>query len=198
MFNPTGQTKKDVISERKKWVENIENIDVDTTYFLDEMGINCGMTPLYGRAKTNKRIYEYVPDTRFERTSVIGALGKTGIISPFTYKGTLNGDLFKIYVETQLAPAMKKGDTLILDNLSVHKMKNILNPLIKKGVKVQFLPRYSPDYNPIELAWSKMKTILKKAKARTYEALINGVASALNELSEDDISGWFKHCGYSL
>lgn len=187
-----------MIEERNEWRKNQADMDVSNTYFLDEMGVNCGMTPLYGRAKTNERIYEYLPDVRFERTSAIGALGKTGIIAPIAYKGTLNGELFRAYVETQLAPAMKKGDTLILDNLSVHTMKDVLKPLIEKGVTVRFLPRYSPDYNPIELAWSKMKTILKKLKARTYETLIEGIAIALDALSEEDIRGWFKHCGYSL
>lgn len=198
MLNPSGQNREDVIEERKNWKENQENMDINNTYFLDEMGVNCGMTPLYGRAKTNERIYEYVPDVRFERTSVIGALGKNGIIAPFAYKGTLNGDVFKAYIEAQLSKIMKKDDTLILDNLSVHKMKDILKPLTEKGVNIVFLPRYSPDYNPIELAWSKMKTILKKLKSRTYETLIDSIDIALRSLSEEDILGWVKHCGYGI
>jgi transposase len=198
MLNPTGQKRKDVIEEREKWTQNQGRIDCRSTYFLDEMGINCGMTPLYGRALSGERIYEYVPDVRFERTSVISALGLNGIIAPLAYKGTLNGDLFREYIKTQLAPIMQKGDTLVLDNLSVHTMKNILKPLTEKGIIIKFLPKYSPDFNPIELAWSKMKTIIKKSKARLFDNLINAVSIALDSLTESDVLGWFHHCGYGL
>lgn len=168
------------------------------TYWLDESGINCGMTRLYGRAFSNKRVEDYVPDVRFERTSVMGALGLDDIIAPLIYKGTLNSLLFAAYVEKSLAPAMKKGDTLILDNCSVHKVKNILNPLIDKGVNVTFLPPYSPDFNPIELAWSKMKAHLRKVKARTSDNLLTAVDDALSLVTKSDAEGWITHCGYRL
>jgi transposase len=127
------------------------------------------MTRLYGRAFKNERINDYVPDVRFERTSVMGALGTKGMIAPLAYKGTLNGEFFGVYVKEVLAPAMQKGDTLILDNLSPHKVKGVLKPLIDKGVNVIFLPVYSPDFSPIELAWSKIKAFLRKIKARTLK-----------------------------
>lgn len=156
------------------------------------------MTRLYGRAFSNERVDDYVPDVRFERISVMGAMGLSGIIAPITYKGTLNGELFGVYVRENLAPAMKEGDTLILDNMSVHKMASILKPLTDKGVNVVFLPPYSPDFNPIELAWSKMKSCLRKLKARTADALFTAIGFALDTITYDDISGWIKHCGYGL
>jgi transposase len=156
------------------------------------------MTRLYGRALSHERVNDYVPDARFERTSLIGALGLEGMIAPLTYKGTLNSELFGIYVRECLAPAMKTGDTLLLDNASPHKVGWVLKPLLEKGIQVVFLPPYSPDFNPIELAWSKMKAFLKKVKVRTSEELFMAIGSALETLTKNDILGWIKHCGYGL
>jgi transposase len=156
------------------------------------------MTRLYGRAFSNERVNDYVPDVRFERTSVMGALGLCGIIAPLTYRGTLNSELFSAYVKECLAPAMKKGDTLMLDNCSVHTVKDILKPLIDKGVNVVFLPVYSPDFNPIELAWSKIKAYLRKVKTRKSTELLEAISDALNTITESNILGWVKYCGYGL
>jgi hypothetical protein len=119
-------------------------MDLPNTYWLDESGTNCGMTRLYGRAFSDERINDYVPDVRFERTSVIAVLGLNGIIAPMVYKGTMNGEFFGGYIEQFLAPIMKKGDTLILDSLSAHKVRGVLDSLIEKGITVLFQPRYSP------------------------------------------------------
>jgi len=156
------------------------------------------MTRLYGRAPSNERINEYVPDVRFERTSVIGAIGLKGIIAPLTYKGTLNGEFFGVYVKECLAPALKIGDTVMLDNLSAHKVENALKPLYEKGVNVVFLPPYSHDFNPIEQAWSKIKAYLRKVKARTFDELFSAMGAALNLVTVEDIRGWVGNCGYGL
>jgi transposase len=156
------------------------------------------MTRLYGRAPSNERINEYVPDTRFERTSIMGAMGLKGVIAPLAYEGTLNGEFFGIYVKDSLAPTMNKGDTLILDNLSAHKVKGSLQPLVDKGINVLFLPVYSQDFNPIEQAWSKMKAHLRKIKARTKMTLIPAISEALDTITTKDIEGWIQHCGYGL
>ena len=173
-------------------------MDVSNTYWLDETSVNCSLTRTYGRAFSNERIYEYVPDARFERTSIIGAMGLNGIIAPMVYKGTMNGDFFTAYAEQCLAPAMKKGDTLILDNLSAHKVLGALDALTDKGIKIVFQPRYSPDFNPIELAWSKIKTYLRKVKARAYNNLVVAIGEAIDNIITTDIIGWIKHCGYKL
>jgi transposase len=156
------------------------------------------MTRHYGRGYSNERVEDYVPDVRFERTSLIGALGLGGIIAPLTYKGTLNGEFFGAYIKDCLAPALKKGDTLILDNLSAHKVKGALQPLIDKGINVVFLPVYSQDFNPIEQAWSKIKAYLRKVKARTAEALTPAIVEALDSITPVDAKGWINHCGYGL
>jgi transposase len=173
-------------------------MDISHTYWLDETGTNCGMTRLYGRDFSNWRIHDYVPDVRFERTSVIGAMGLNGVIAPMVYKGTMNGEFFGAYIEQFLAPVMKEGDTLYLDSLSAHKVIGALDTLSAKGVTVRFLPRYSPDFNPIELAWSKIKAYLRKVKARTYDTLFSAIGDALQNITQDDIRAWVKHCGYGL
>ena len=173
-------------------------MDTQNTYWLDQTGINAGMTRLYGRAPSNERIEEYVPDVRFERTSVMGAMGLNGIIAPLTYKGTLNGEFFGVYVKECLAPAMKEGDTLMLDNLSTHKVKDARKPLYEKGIKVVFLPPYSHDFNPIEQAWSKIKAYLRKIKARTFDELFSAMGSALDVITGEDIHSWVRNCGYGL
>ena len=168
------------------------------TCWLDESGVNCAMTRLCGRAPSGERANDCVPDARFERTSVMGALGLDGIVAPLAYKGTLNGGFVGAYVKGCLAPAPKRGDTLILDNLSAHKVKGALRPLVGKGINVVFLPVYSQDFNPIEHAWSKTKAVLRKLKARTVDGLLLAIAEALDSITPDDIRGWVQHCGYEL
>ena len=155
-----------------------------------------GMTRLYGRALTADRVKEYVPDVRFERTSIIGVLGLGGIDAPMTFKGTLDGDLFAGYVEYVLAPTLSPGDIVVLDNLSAHKVIGVLDPIYEQGASVMFLPEYSPDLNPIELMWSKIKSILRKLKPRTQDELLDAMHDALEAVEYSDIVGWFEHDGY--
>jgi transposase len=164
--------------------------------FLDETSANCGMTRLYGRAPKNERIYDYVPDVRFKRTSLISTIRLNGDSVPFMFKGTLDGDLFVGYIEQCLAPTLKEGDILVLDSCSAHK-KHDLDAVYEQGADVWFLPKYSPDFNPCENAWSKVKSTLRKLKARTEEALLESMGLALAFTSKD-LTGWFTHCGYSV
>ena len=156
------------------------------------------MTRLHGWSLKGERIEEYVPDVRFERTSIMAVIGINGYIAPMTYKNTLDGDLFKAYVEQLLINELEEGDILILDNLSVHKKNNneALQPLIDKGIKIVWLPPYSSDLNPIELSWSKLKSIIRKHKPRTTEELMDVLNFALDEITQEDIINWFKHDGY--
>lgn len=155
------------------------------------------MTRLYGRAPTNERVNDYVPDVRFERTSFIGALGLEGVIAPMMFKGTLNGDFFGGYVEHVLAPTLSPGDIVVLDNCSAHKACDVLDPIYEKGASVLFLPEYSPDLNPIELMFSKIKAILRKLKPRSFDELVTSMGNALNSVAFSYIIGWFKHDGYT-
>jgi transposase len=164
--------------------------------FLDESSVNCGMTRLYGRSKKGERLNDHVPDVRFERTSVISTICLDGRQAPWMFKGTLDGVTFSTYTREVLAPTLKEGDIVVLDNLASHKVAGALAPIYEKGATVLFLPPYSPDNNPIELAWSKMKAVLRKLKAATFEELVAAMKTALEGITLSDISGWFKHCGY--
>jgi transposase len=162
------------------------------------MGVNLGMTRLYGWGLKSERVEDYVPDVRFERSSVISTLRLTGINAPIVFKGALNGDLFTEYVKQALAPTLHGGDIVVMDNLSSHKVADALQPIYDAEARVLFLPPYSPDLNPIELAWSKIKSILRKCKARTHEELQSALRTAFEAITATDIEHWFAHDGYSF
>ena len=156
------------------------------------------MTRLFGWGEKSTRVEDYVPDVRFERSSVIAMLSTDGIVAPMTYTGTLNGDLFRPYVQQVLAPALQAGDVVIMDNCSVHKVKGIVDPIYEKGAEVQFLPAYSPDLNPIEMAWSKIKSILRALKPRNHQDMQVAFVTAFDAISKTDVANWFAHDGYFL
>jgi len=171
-------------------------MDIDKLIFLDESGVNTGMTRLYGRNSGNKRVIGYMPDVRFERTSILSSIRVNGDMVPIVFEGALNGELFKAYISQCLAPTLHKGDIVIMDNLTSHKVKGVLEPIIAAGASVIYLPPYSPDLNPIELMWSKMKAYLRKVKARTKELLEIAIAEALEHITTSDILAWFAKNGY--
>lgn len=173
-------------------------LDANKLVFLDECGVNTGMTRLYGRALKQKRVIEAVPDTRFHRTTVLSSVRLDGTIVPFVFEGALNGDIFRVYITQLLAPSLKPGDIVIMDNLSSHKVSGIVEAIEDVGASAMFLPPYSPDLNPIELMWSKIKALLRKLKIRAKELLDDAIGSALSHISLSNISGWFRHDGYAL
>jgi transposase len=155
------------------------------------------MTRIYGRAPKNERVVDYVPDTRFERTSIISTIRTSGDSVPLIFKGTLNGELFKTYITDMLAKTLSAGDIVIMDNCTAHKVKGIEEAINAVGAKVLWLPPYSPDFNPIELSWSKMKSIIRKLKPRTYDQLVASLEIAPNSFTKTDIENRFEHDGYS-
>ena len=127
---------------------------------------------------------------------MISAISLKGYQAPMVIKGATNKEVFKVYVEKFLLPTLKKGDCVILDNLSAHKGSEIRELVESVGAELWFLPPYSPDLNPIEKMWSKVKSILRKLKARTEAELITAIAQALEHVTPQDVKGWFKSCGY--
>jgi transposase len=154
------------------------------------------MVPTYGWGNKSERVNDYVPDIRFKKTSIIGVLGLEGFKAKNVFKGTLNGERFGEYVEKFLAPALEKGDVVIMDNLSVHKVKGVLQPLYDKGIEVVFLPQYSPDFSPIENFWNEMKVMLRKLKIKVEENLADAIQKAIESVSVDNIMAYFAHTGY--
>jgi len=183
---------------RENWRNDQSEMDSSGLVFLDESGINIGMTRLYGRAFGEERVVDYVPDVRYDRLSVLSSVRLDGTLVPLTYRGTLDGSLFLAYVTRFLAPTLNKGDIVIMDNASPHKVKGVVDAIEERGAFVLYLPTYSPDLNPIEKMWSKIKAYLRKAKARTFDALCETLKNALNTVSLSDIKGWFIDANYSV
>ena len=192
------QDRPDVAQRRKEWKNKQGTFQTSRLVFLDESGVNTGMTRLYGRAAKDKRVREAVPDTRFHRTTILSSVRLDGATIPFVFEGALNGDIFRVYIQQLLAPSLKPGDIVIMDNLSSHKVSGIREAIESVGASILFLPPYSPDLNPIELMWSKMKAILRKLRIRSKELLDDAIALAFDTVSISDISGWFRHDGYAL
>jgi transposase len=166
--------------------------------FLDEAGSNIAMTRLYGRAAPGERVVDNAPQNYGENITMLATLSLDGIAAPMTVAGAVDGIVFKTYVEKVLAPTLLKGDIVIMDNLGAHKVAGVGELIEARGARVIYLPPYSPDLNPIEKCWSKIKTYLRAAKARTREALEQALKEVLLTISEKDARGWFASCGYSL
>ena len=164
--------------------------------FIDESGAKTNMTRLYGRAIRRQRVYEAVPSGHWCTTTMVAAMGLEGPKAPFVFEGATNTEAFDTYVKRILVPELHPGDLVVMDNLSSHKSANIQAMICATGAKLWYLPPYSPDFNPIELMWSKIKAYLRKVKARTWDALVKAIADALKTITTEDCINWFKHCGY--
>jgi len=152
------------------------------------------MTRLYARSVGGGRICETTPGGRWKIMTILGAMSLRGIIASMTIEEATDGDIFLAYVEHILCPALTAGDVVVMDNLSSHKIKGVQRLIEKAGAEVLYLPPYSPDLNPIEKAWSKLKQILRSAKARTKEALEIAIAEAIRLITPDNAKAWFNHC----
>jgi transposase len=166
--------------------------------FIDETGIHLGMTRLYGRASPGERVVEGVPGHSGTKLTLLAALGIRGVSAPMVMEGAVDGEVFQAYVREALGPTLQPGDIVILDNLSVHKVAGVAEAISARGARLEYLPPYSSDYNPIEQLWSKIKAALRSAKARTVDQIIEAVKGALLTVSQADARSWFGHSGYPV
>ena len=166
--------------------------------FVDESAVNTAMTRRYGRAPRGERVSDSAPRNYGSHTSIIGALSLRGLVATMTVEGAVDTLCFDAYLEQVLAPQLRRGDVVVLDNLGAHRASRIEEVAESRGARVLWLPPYSPDYSPIEQCWSKIKSYLRGAKARTADALDKALAQAIELVTKADICGWFSHCGYSL
>lgn len=164
--------------------------------FLDESGVNTNMTRHYGRAKGKKRVYDDVPAKRIKRTTLLSSVRLDGTIAKKVFQGALTGKIFLDYIQNILVPTLNKGDIVIMDNLSCHKLKGVADAIESTGASVLYLPPYSPDLNPIEMMWSKIKLLLRKWKARSSEVLNQFIEKAFATVTTENIDHWFSACGY--
>lgn len=164
--------------------------------FLDETSIKTNMAPLRGRSLRGRRLRAQVPFGRWQTQTFIAALRCDALVAPWVIDGAMNGAAFDLYIETQLAPALNEGDVVILDNLNIHKGPKAAEAVRQRGAWFLFLPRYSPDLNPIEMAFSKLKAHLRKAAARTYDDLWKATGSICNLFSPDECWNFLKAQNY--
>ena len=182
--------------KREHWKQSQVDIDPDRVVFIDETWAKTNMTRMYGRSLRGTRVVEGVPFGRWQTTTFIGALRSTGFIAPLTVDGPINGQLFLAWVQQHLVPALTAGDVVVMDNLSSHKVKGVREAIESAGAEVRYLPPYSPDFHPIELAFSKLKKLLRDGAERTVDALWNLCGRILDQFSIEECRNYFRHCGY--
>jgi len=183
---------------RKKFRKLTGALDVSKYVFIDEMGSNLGLTRLYGRAAPGQRVHDQVPGARGGNVSTIGAIGLDGVRTGLSVPGAIDGETLLFFVEELLVPTLKRGDIVLMDNASIHKLDDIEDAIEAAGAWLLFLPTYSPDLNPIEHSWSKVKARLRSLKPRTLPDLLDALGDAFASITPPDILGWFRHCGYRV
>jgi transposase len=166
--------------------------------FVDEFGSNLAMTPTHGRAPEGERVEVSEPFNQGNNLSTISAVSLSGVGPTISVEGSVDTQVFDVYVEKCLAPSLLPGDIVLLDNVKFHYSVRAIELIEAVGARVLHLPAYSPDFNPIEECISKIKQALRKAKARTLRRLLKALAKAIEKVSVDDICGWFAHCGYTF
>ena len=164
--------------------------------FLDESGLKLGQTPDYARAEGGKRAVSSEPKNLGKNITLIAAISIFGVLSAMYCSCTFNGSGFLAFIENFLLPELRPGQVLIMDNVNFHKIETIVNIIENAGIRVVYLPQYSPELNPIENMWSKLKAYLKKQKVKTFDQLEKYLKSGLKKITEYDCESWFDHCGY--
>jgi transposase len=185
-----------VKARREAWFELQPDLDPAQLVFLDETGATTKMARLRGRSLRGERCRAAVPHGHWKTTTLVAALRLDGLTAPMVLDGAMNGDAFTAYAERLLAPTLRPGDIVIMDNLPAHKVSGARAAIERAGAKLMFLPPYSPDFNPIEQAIAKIKALLRKAAARTVEALDAAIAAALDAFTPDECANYFTNCGY--
>lgn len=185
-------------SARQDWRTVLADHDPNDFVFLDESSANVTLTPRYARAPQGQRAHGQTPRNYGQNTTLVAAVTPHGLQAPMTLLGALNSEVFAAYVQTFLLPTLHPGQVVICDNLSVHKRADIRALIEGAGCQFIFLPPYSPDFNPIEFIFSKLKERLRRLAARTQDALEAAIADALATITAQDVRHCFRHCGYPL
>jgi transposase len=171
-------------------------VDPSRLVFLDETGANTALTPLYGRAPRGQRVVGHVPQANWSTTTLTSAIRHDGVVAAVVFEGATDEATFVTFVRQVLVPVLRPGDIVVLDNLSSHRVGAVARAIRGAGAGVWYLPPYSPDFNPIEKVWSKVKASLRRAQARTPEALEGAIGRALQEVTAQDCRHCFEACGY--
>jgi transposase len=190
------QDRPDVKRLREGWAARLAGVPGEHLVFLDETSATTKMTRRRGRCARGKRLVMAAPHGHWKTTTLVVALRLGGLAAPTVIDGAMNGALFLAYVKQQLVPTLRKGDVVVMDNLGSHKAAGVVEAIEAAGARVEYLPPYSPDFNPIELAFSKLKALLRKAGERTVDGLWKLIGRLMDEFTPKDCQGFFTHCGY--
>jgi transposase len=182
---------------REIWAACVPGVDVEKLVFLDESGVNTAMFRRYGRCPQGERLVDAAPAAHWQSNTLLAAVRlDNGVVAPMVLDGPVTGESFAGYVRQSLVPELRPGDIVVMDNLPAHKNPAVAEAIEGAGCRLVYLPPYSPDLNPIEPMWSKVKAIVRKVAARTFDALVDAVSDALRSVTLEDCEGYFEHCGY--
>ena len=171
-------------------------VEPERLLFVDECGVHTSLAPIYGYAPKDERLHLPVPRNRGKNTTLLSSMTTGGMGPSLAVEGATTARVFEAYVEKVLVPSLRAGQIVVMDNLSAHKPRRIRELIEQQDCELRYLPAYSPDYNPIEEAFSKVKNLLRKAAARSKKALVEAIGQALSAVTARDTRGFFDHCGY--
>lgn len=197
VLHASEQQRPDVQIRRADWRAERLPLPVEKLVFIDETSLKTNLIRLYGRARRGERVVDYAPHGHWRTTTLVSALRHNELTAPMVIDGAMDGPLFLAYVEQVLLPVLQPGDVVVLDNLSSHKSPRVQERIASVGAEVAYLPPYSPDLNPIELAFSKLKWLLRSAGERTADAVWNRVGQLFSAFSPQECLRYLKHCGYT-
>ena len=185
-------------AERARWWETTAGLNPAQVVFIDESGTNVTATPRYGWAPKGRRARGAAPRNYDQNTTLVAALTSQGISGSLSFPGALDSEAFDLFLDRVLVPHLVPGQTVVMDNLSVHRRASVRTRIEAAACALVYLPAYSPDFNPIEHAFSKLKTYLRRVEARTQDALNAALSTGIAMITPADAQGWIRHCGYAL
>ncbi|OUJ01516.1 transposase [Acetobacter cibinongensis] len=190
------QDRPDILIRRQEWFDTQPDLDPARLVFIDETWASTNMARRYGRCRRGQRLRSAVPHGHWKTTTFVAGLRLTGIVAPMVLDGPINGRSFQTYVDRVLVPDLRPGDIVIMDNLGSHKGPGVQAAIEAAGATVRYLPPYSPDFNPIEKAFSKLKAHLRKAAERTRDALWDRIGTLIDQITPAECANFFTAAGY--
>lgn len=189
--------RADVAAARERWKAAQPELDPAKLVFVDETGANTKMVRTRGRAPRGRRLIGREPWGHWKTTTFTAGLRHDGLVAPYVLDGPMNGEAFLVYVEKILAPALQPGDIVVMDNLAAHKVQGVRSQIEAAGARLLYLPPYSPDLNPIEMAFAKLKALLRGAAERSVEGLWSRIGQLLEAFSAEECASYLRHAGYA-
>jgi len=192
------QQRPDVAARRGQWQADQAGLPVEQLVFIDETGLTTNMVRRYGRAPQGQRLVDRTPHGHWKTTTFVSALRHDRLTAPMVVDGPMNSAVFLAYVRQVLVPTLNAGNIVVMDNLSSHKAAGVRQAIEAVGARLVYLPPYSPDYNPIEMAYSKLKWLVRSAAQRTVEGLWSLVGRLLDQFPAGECRRYLRHCGYTM